>query len=200
MLRNRNSDYNLENSVFSRSSFSRRSLHLTKLFVDSILCQLGELPRATWVDGAIGFADTASWKNLVVTGRSAAKIISTLWQRVPTFHGLVFRDENFKGLAHRKKYREQLYLPGVSRELRFYRPRNKNCLACVLCGFNRSGAAPYDSFIPPCKFSRKSNEPAFSDSESFKVYVHGSRWALPSWIVSSVPCIFPPCFRPLPLQ
>lgn len=108
MLRNRNSDYNLENSVFSRSSFSRRSLHLTKLLVDFILRQLGELPRATWLDGAIGFADTASWKNLVVTGRSAAKIISTLWQRVPTFHGLVFRDENFKGLAHRKKYREQL--------------------------------------------------------------------------------------------
>lgn len=60
----RNNDYNLENRVFSKSSFSCLTwLHLTNLLVNSIyFANWEEVPRSTWLDGAISFADTASWE------------------------------------------------------------------------------------------------------------------------------------------
>lgn len=170
-----------------------RSLYLTNLLVNSVFRQLGELPRRRWRDWFRRYGILKKLgRNRSFCGKNNFEIMTA---SPYLSRSRISRWKFQRDWPTGRNTGNNYYLPGVSRELRFYRPRNKNCLACVLCGFNRSGAAPYDSFIPPCKFSRKSNEPVLSDSESFKVCVHGSRWALPSWIVSSVPWYFSTVFQ-----
>lgn len=108
----RNNDYNLENRVFSKSSFSCPScLHLTNLFVNSIyFANWEEVPRPTWLDGVIGFRGYGILgKNLIITWPFCGKNNFDIMTASPLpFTVSYFAMKISKGLAHRKKYREQL--------------------------------------------------------------------------------------------